>query len=129
LNQTETRAQSHILVLDDDPALVRVVRLALLSEGFTVAVAVDGVQGLEMIEANGYDLLVLDLQMPRMDGRTFYRELRARGFNIPVLLLSAFGAHAARRELMAEDALDKPFDTDDLVSRIRDLLAGQGREA
>lgn len=61
----------------------------------------------------------LDLQMPVVDGRTFYRELRARGHRMPVVILSAFGAHAAQRELGAAAAVAKPFEPDDLVERDR----------
>ncbi|MND05640.1 DNA-binding transcriptional regulator QseB [compost metagenome] len=60
--------------------------------------------------------------MPRMDGRAFFREIRARGNQTPVLILSAYGATAARDELRAEAALRKPFDPDALVEEVRKLL-------
>ena len=111
-----------VLILDDDAALLRLIRTALVSEGFEVVVAQDGVRGLEEVDGNGIDVVVLDLQMPRMDGRAMYQELRSGGHSLPVLILSAYGAERARRELDAEAAMSKPFDVDELVDRIRALL-------
>jgi CheY-like chemotaxis protein len=64
---------------------------------------------------------VLDLQMPVMDGRSFYTALRQLPSDVPVLLLSAYGSRAAQRELGADDALDKPFDPVILIERLRRL--------
>ncbi len=76
---------------------------------------------LERFKTASFDVIVLDLQMPKMDGRTFFRTLRVRGDRTPVIILSAFGAEEARVELQAEAALEKPFDPDVLVARIRSL--------
>jgi DNA-binding response OmpR family regulator len=111
-----------VLLIDDDPALVRMIRLALLSEGLEVETAADGVLGLEAAERGQYDIIVLDLQMPNLDGRGFYREYRARGGTTPVVLLSAYGAQSARQELNAEAAVTKPFDPVVLIRIIRTLL-------
>jgi DNA-binding response OmpR family regulator len=116
-----------ILVLDDDRSLLRAIRLSLLIEDFEVETGTDGVAGLDLVAASDYDLVVLDLQMPRMDGRTFFRELRGRGYGMPVLILSAFGADEARDELKAEGAIAKPFDPDNLVNAIRRLLPAGSR--
>ncbi len=115
-----------VLVVDDDPALLRLISVSLESEGFEVVVAQDGARGLEEIDGNAIDVVVLDLQMPRMDGRAMYRELRSRGHSLPVLILSAYGAERARRELAAEAAMSKPFDLDELVDRIRTLVPAVG---
>jgi len=111
-----------ILVLDDDPSLLRAIRLTLVLGGFEVETAADGVLGLEQLANNDFSLVVLDLQMPRMNGRTFFQELRGLGYEMPVLILSAFGAEVARQELGADGAIVKPFDPDDLVTTIRRLL-------
>ena len=111
-----------VLLIDDDPALVRMIRLALLSEGLEVDTAADGLLGLEAAERGQYDIIVLDLQMPNLDGRGFYREYRARGGTTPVVLLSAYGAQSARVELNAEAAVTKPFDPVVLIRIIRSLL-------
>ena len=62
--------------------------------------------------------------MPGTDGRTFYRELRRRGNDAPVIILSAFGAGGARRELDAQAHVEKPFDPDELVQVVQDVLNG-----
>jgi DNA-binding response OmpR family regulator len=111
-----------VLVIDDDPALVRMIRLALLSEGMVVETASDGLLGLEATERTTYNLIVLDLQMPNLDGRGFFREFRARGGTTPVVLLSAYGAQDARQELGAEAAVTKPFDPAVLLRVVRTIL-------
>ena len=98
------------------------VRLCLASDGYRVETAADGLQGLTRLENGQFDAIVLDLQMPRMDGRAFFREIRSRGYATPVLLLSAYGAENARAELQAEAAIAKPFDPDDLTSAVRHLI-------
>ena len=111
-----------VLVVDDDPALVRMIRLALLSEGLDVDTAADGLLGLEATDRTTYALIVLDLQMPNLDGRGFFREFRARGGSTPIVLLSAYGAQDARLELGAEAAVTKPFDPSVLLRVVRSLL-------
>ena len=125
LEATQPSIAPRILVVDDDQALLRMISLALVSDGFRVTVASDGTMGLDAIEGEQFDLLVLDLQMPGMDGRTMFRELRLRGYTFPVLVLSAYGADAARVELNAEAAMAKPFDTDDFLNGVHALLSSR----
>jgi CheY-like chemotaxis protein len=114
-----------ILVVDDDRGIRSLLGMALASEGSDVHMAEHGAAALEAVRSSHqYDLIVLDLQMPIMDGPTFYRELRALPSDVPVLLLSAYGAQAARRELGAEAAMDKPFDPFILVERVVTLVFG-----
>lgn len=123
------QATPRVLVIDDDVSLLRVIRLSLRYEGFDVQTARDGLEGLEKVEAGDFDLVLLDLQMPRMDGRAFYRELRSRGHEVPVVILSAYGAQEALADLQAQGAVGKPFDPSVLVSSIRRVLspaAGDG---
>jgi len=99
------------------------IRLTLTSEGFDVVTANNGVLALEQLDSNGrFDAILLDLQMPVMDGRTFYREMRARGVETPVIILSAYGADAAKEELQAEAAVAKPFDPDFLIQLTYQLI-------
>ena len=99
------------------------IRLTLTSEGFDVVTANNGVLALEQLDSNGrFDAILLDLQMPVMDGRTFYREMRARGVETPVIILSAYGADAAKEELKAEAAVAKPFDPDFLIALTHQLI-------
>lgn len=111
-----------VLIVDDDAAVRRMLRLTLIASGFEVELAENGVAALESIGRHEPDAVILDLEMPEMDGRTFYRELRDRGVEIPVLIVSAYGARAAGREL-GTPALDKPFNPDELVKTVRRLVA------
>jgi len=108
--------------VDDDEAMLRMIRLTLISEGYGVMTAVDGFEGLQALANNDFALVVLDLQMPNMDGRTMYAEMKRLGIEIPVVVVSAYGADAARAELKAAGALSKPFDTAVLLTRIHDIL-------
>jgi DNA-binding response OmpR family regulator len=112
---------SKVLVLDDDNALLRLLRLTLTSEGFEVITASNGLEGLERVDQEPPDVILLDLEMPVMDGRTFFRELRKQGNNTPVLILSAYGAREAQRELHADGSLEKPFDADVLMNELKQL--------
>jgi len=124
---TRAEGDTRVLIIDDDEALLRMIRLCLAADGFRVATAGDGELGLDKLESEPFDAVVLDLQMPRMDGRKFYREMRSRGYDIPVVILSAYRAEDARRELRAEAAIDKPFDPDVLTYTVR-RLTSQGPE-
>jgi DNA-binding response OmpR family regulator len=112
-----------VLVVDDDAALLRLLRVSLRDSGFDVRTAMNGEEALEQVGAQQPEVIVLDLEMPVMDGRAFYREMRARGCSTPVLILSAFDARRAQRELNADAWMNKPFDPDEL-SRTINKLAG-----
>jgi two-component system response regulator MprA len=115
----------HILIVDDDRSMLRTIQLSLVTDGFVTETASDGVQALELVESQDFDAVVLDLLMPRMDGRSFYRELRRRGHTMPVLILSAYNPDDALKELQAQAALRKPFDPDFLVEVVRSLLPAE----
>src|SRR5688572_7206773 len=121
MDNGDTPAPS-VLVVDDDPAVIRMVSLSLMTDGFDVSTAGDGIEGLERLASQIFDVIVLDLQMPRMDGRTFFREMRSRGYETPVVILSAYGADVARNELKANGAVSKPFHPDDLSAVVRRLV-------
>jgi two-component system, response regulator, stage 0 sporulation protein F len=123
INIWDAASARRVLVVDDDDAMARMIRLTLVSEGYEVTTASDGIQGLEKLEQQGFALVILDLQMPNMDGRQMYTEMKRRGINIPVLIVSAYGAEAAREELQADAAVRKPFDTAVLLEKIQSLLA------
>jgi CheY-like chemotaxis protein len=99
------------------------LRLYVSSACFDVATASDGAEGLERLEDDGFDVIVLDLQMRGMDGRTFYREMTSRGVPARVVILSAYGAEEARRELGATAAIGKPCDPDVLVQTVARVAA------
>jgi DNA-binding response OmpR family regulator len=90
--------------------------------GLDVLSAADAQTGLQLLETEQVDAIVLDLRMPGMDGRALFREVRARGNKAPVLIASAYGARQAQQELGAEAAIEKPFDPDELVDVVRQLI-------
>lgn len=113
-----------VMVVDDDPALARMLALTLRDSGFDVTAARNGQEALSRItdDHDDPDVIILDLEMPVMDGRTFFRRLRAKGMDIPVLILSAYEARRGQRELGADAYLNKPFNPEDLVDSIERLL-------
>ena len=110
-----------VLVIDDDAAVVRMLRLTLRDGGYDVDTAANGQEALQNLDESEADAIVLDLQMPVMDGRRFYGELRAMGNDTPVLILSADGARRAQVELGAQSYLDKPFHPQDLLDAVGSL--------
>lgn len=110
-----------VLIIDDDDALVRMLRLTLRDGGYHVDSASNGQDALDHLDASQADIIILDLEMPVMDGRMFYRELRARGNYTPVLILSANGARRAYLELGAQSYLQKPFAPRDLLGAVEAL--------
>lgn len=117
-------AGARVLVVDDDPVVQRLVSATLGDEGYRVLIARDGAEAVRLATAEAPDAIVLDLEMPQLDGRSAFRALREHGVRAPVLVLSANGASAARRELNAEAALDKPFDPTELLRRLARIIGG-----
>jgi two-component system response regulator MprA len=112
-----------VLIVDDDPSILRMLRLVFLADGYDVSTATNGREALDAVDSAKPGAIVLDLEMPVMDGREFFRELRAKGDATPVLILSAYGAELARRELKAEAFVSKPFEPDYLVQEVEKLLS------
>jgi two-component system response regulator MprA len=116
---------ARILIVDDEPAVREALNGSLTFEGYETAVASDGAEALERIEKDQPDLVVLDVLMPRMDGLTACRRLRAQGCHVPVLMLTArdmVGDRVTGLDAGADDYLVKPFELDELLARIRALL-------
>ncbi|MEU0306644.1 response regulator transcription factor [Streptomyces cyaneofuscatus] len=114
-----------ILIVDDEPAVREALQRSLVFEGYGTQVAVDGYDALAMAEAYAPDLIVLDIQMPRMDGLTAARRIRATGSTTPILMLTArdtVGDRVTGLDAGADDYLVKPFELDELFARIRALL-------
>ncbi|KPI22035.1 two component transcriptional regulator, winged helix family [Actinobacteria bacterium OV450] len=114
-----------ILVVDDEPAVREALRRSLAFEGYAVETAVDGLDALDKAAAYDPGLIVLDIQMPRMDGLTAARRLRASGSTTPILMLTArdtVGDRVTGLDAGADDYLVKPFELDELFARVRALL-------
>jgi two-component system response regulator MprA len=117
-----------ILVVDDDQAVRESLRRALILEGYEVELAADGTQALRSLSQSAPDAIILDLQMPDVDGLEVCRRLRALGDATPVLMLTARDAVGDRVEGLdagADDYLVKPFDLNELFARLRALLRRQ----
>lgn len=113
-----------ILLVEDEPKVVRVVRAYLEQAGFTVAVSYDGQEALATFRREQPGLVVLDLSLPGMDGLDVCRALR-RDSNVPIIMLTARADEADRLiglELGADDYIVKPFSPRELVARIRAIL-------
>jgi len=115
---------SKVLVVDDDTTLRRLTRLILRQEGYDVVEAGQAEEAIDRFDELNPSLVVLDLNMPGMGGEAFFKQVRAMGYDGPVLILSAYGAEEARRRLQADDALAKPFDPVVLVEKVQALSPG-----
>jgi DNA-binding response OmpR family regulator len=114
-----------ILVVEDEPRIRAFLGRALEAEGFAVDGAADGLEGLRRALDTSYDLVVLDLLLPRVDGLTVLRELNRRCPGTPVVVVSARSDLATKLrgfELGASDYVAKPFACDELVARVRAQL-------
>jgi CheY-like chemotaxis protein len=110
-----------ILVVDDDPITLRLVESELVSYNYKVVTASDGKEGLEKARNQMPDLIVLDIIMPKMDGYTFVREIKADSSlkHIPIIILTAKDKMKDLFEIEGiEDYLVKPFNPQDLLNRI-----------
>ena len=115
-----------VLVADDDPQMRRLIRSVLQREGFEIVEASDGLDALDAIERGGVDLVILDLEMPRLDGLGVLDELRAqvRTATLPVIVLTAQHGESEEKalDLGAQDYLTKPVQTRSLTARVRAVL-------
>jgi DNA-binding response OmpR family regulator len=114
-----------ILVIEDDPSILRGLQLNLGMEGYLVRSAADGETGLAMARSERPDLVVVDVMLPRLGGLEVVREIRKDDPDLPVLILSAKGQESdkvAGLELVADDYIVKPFGLKELLARIDALL-------
>jgi type IV pilus assembly protein PilB len=120
------RGSPRVLVADDDPQMRRLIRGVLQRDGFEVVEAADGLDALEATQQGGVDLVILDLDMPRLDGLGVLEELRAqvRTACLPVIVLTAQHGETEEKalDLGAHDYLRKPVQTRSLVARVRAVL-------
>jgi heavy metal response regulator len=118
-----------ILIVEDERKIASFVKKGLEAEGYVADTAYDGERGLIMAEENNYDLILLDVMLPKLDGVSLCRKLHEEGKNIPILMLTAKDAVSDRVKGLdsgADDYLTKPFAFDELVARVRALLRRGG---
>lgn len=114
-----------ILVVEDDPALCQQIQRQLQAEGHAVDVAPDGREGLYLGEEHPYDVAIVDLGLPLLDGVSLIRQLRAKERHYPILILTARGSWQDKVEGLesgADDYLTKPFHPEELKARLNALL-------
>jgi len=126
LNRNITALRNHVLVLDDQPAMRRLLRTILLSQGYKVTEAQDAAGALEIIaRCETIDLLILDLGLPGMNGLDLLRKIRGAGSLLPILVLSAKtdeNTKVVALDLGADDYVTKPFGARELLARVRAAL-------
>jgi heavy metal response regulator len=120
-----------ILVIEDEKKVASFIRKGLMEELYVVDVAHDGDEGLRVARENDYDVIILDIMLPKKDGFSVMKALRAAGNATPVLMLTARGSTQDRvtgLDLGADDYLPKPFHFEELAARVRSLLRRSGTE-
>jgi two-component system, OmpR family, response regulator MtrA len=122
---------ARILLIEDDPSIREVTAIGLGAAGFEVTTAADGVDGLARFRADPYDLILLDVMLPRLDGYEVARQVR-RTSTVPIVMLTARGDTmdvVVGLEACADDYVRKPFDLPELIARIRAALRRAGTTA
>lgn len=118
-----------ILVVEDEKALANNLKKGLSEEGYSIDVAYDGEEGGFMAETEPYDLIILDIMLPKADGITVLRNLRKQKIKTPVLMLTARDTVSDKIKGLdtgADDYITKPFDFEELLARVRALLRRKG---
>lgn len=119
---TPQAGRLRVLVVDDEPAILRFLRASLETQGYAVTTAGDARKTLEIVKAGATDLLVLDLGLPDMDGLEVIQAIRGSGAACPIIVLSSRENESAKVEALdlgADDYVTKPFGIDELLARIR----------
>ncbi len=114
-----------VLIVEDDERIAEALAEALTDQHYTVDIATDGEAGWDLVEAFSYDLVLLDVMLPKLDGISLCQQIRSQGFRMPVLLLTARDASVDKvmgLDAGADDYVVKPFDLQELGARIRALL-------
>lgn len=125
-------SEARVLVVDDEPMIVELLSVSLRYQGFEVASAASGTEGLDKAKTFRPDALIVDVMMPGMDGFGLLRRLRADGIDAPVLFLTArddVDDKITGLTLGADDYVTKPFSLEEVVARLRVILRRAGRAA
>ena len=114
-----------VLVIDDEPGVRDLISEALSLSGITAVSAADGLEALSFLRREKFDLLILDINMPKLDGLALLEKLRSEGMSVPVLMLSARADKADINQglrIGADDYLTKPFSIEELVLRVKAIM-------
>ena len=120
----------HILIVEDDKEIREGIEIYLRNQGYVVYQAADGVKGLEQIEKQEIHLAIVDVMMPKMDGITMMMAVRERGYEFPVIMLSAKSEEVDKimgLNMGADDYVTKPFTTMELLARVNSHLRRYGK--
>src|SRR5271170_6773666 len=124
MKQAERDQPAKILIVDDEPQITRVLRTALSTQGHSLRIAANGVEGMEAVHTWKPDLVITDLAMPQMDGVELCREIRAVS-EVPIIVLSVRNQDLMKVEALdagADDYVTKPFSIQELQARVRAQL-------
>jgi two-component system OmpR family response regulator len=117
--------QPKVLVIDDEPGVRELISEALSISEITAVQAVDGLEALSLLRRDRFDLLILDINMPKLDGLALLEKLRTEGMSVPVLMLSARADKTDINQglrIGADDYLTKPFSIEELVLRVKAIM-------
>ncbi len=115
----------NILIVEDDIELNKTVEIFLKTEGFNTSTCFDGLQALECLNTNNFDLVLTDVMMPNLDGFNLAQKIREHNKNIPIIFMTAKDDKLSKQlgyKLEIDDYITKPFDIDELVMRIKAVL-------
>jgi two-component system alkaline phosphatase synthesis response regulator PhoP len=129
MSNASGNGNKRILIVEDDESITLGLEMNLRAEGYDVSVALDGESGLLRASEDGFDLVILDVMLPKMNGFEVLRELRERQKTVPIVMLSARGAEMDKvmgLELGAEDYITKPFGLAELLARVKAVLRRDG---
>ena len=115
----------HILIVEDDKEIREGIEIYLKNQGYQVSQAADGIEGFEKIESEDIHLAIVDIMMPRMDGITMMIKVREKGYDFPVIMLSAKSEEVDKimgLNMGADDYVTKPFTTMELLARVNSQL-------
>jgi two-component system KDP operon response regulator KdpE len=124
MKQNEQGEPAKILIVDDEPQITRVLRTALSTQGYSLRIAADGVEGMEAVHTWKPDLVITDVSMPQMNGVELCREIRSVS-QIPIIVLSVRNQDLMKVEALdagADDYVTKPFSIQELQARVRAQL-------
>jgi two-component system KDP operon response regulator KdpE len=124
MNEVE---KQRVLVVDDDPRIIRFIRASLMAHGYDVLTATNGEEALEVVKVNTPDIMLLDIRLPVKDGFEVLQELRTFS-SMPVIAFSANSSVSKQAlSLGANDFVSKPFTPDEMIERTRSILNRMGK--